>query len=122
MTIKSQRSNHTYFLPFKFVEYMEQNFVSTAGSETFYMYAKSLLTAYIMFGVEQNPGFNQISHSLSLDAWEEMSRRKVLSTEENYLELILQSYERRELGLKKIFFSSAEAMSAGISGWHTQFL
>ena len=121
--IKSQRAHHTYFYPDRVAEYMEMNFVAgETQAESLYLHAKSLLTTYIMFGVDQNPGFNQISHSLGLDAWEEMSRRKVLSTEDDYLELVLQSYERREPGLKKIFFSSAEAMSAGISGWHTQFL
>ena len=32
----------------------------------------------------------------------------------------MHTYERREPGLKKIFFRPAEAMSAGIGGWHTQ--
>ena len=63
--IKSQRAHHTYFYPDRVAEYMEMNFV--AGGETqaesLYLHAKSLLTTYIMFGVDHNPGFREISHS-----------------------------------------------------------
>ena len=79
------------------------------------MQAKSFLTAYVLYGVDQNPGFHQISHSLGLQTWDEMSKRKVLRTEEDFLELILNTYEGREPGLKKMFFTPAEARGVGIS-------
>ena len=48
-----------------------------------------------------------------------MSKRKVLRTEEDFLELILNTYEGREPGLKKMFFTPAEARGVGISAWHS---
>ena len=123
LIINSQKINHTYFYPGKLVEFMEVGFAGGQREnyrEATYLHAKSLLTTYIAFGVDQNPGFHQVSHSLGLETWEEMSRNKILRTEDDYLELILNTYERREPLLSKLFFTQEEARSAGISGWHTQ--
>ena len=114
LIVKSQRSSHTFFFPERFVVYMEQTLASgdiyLSHDQVIYEHAKSLLTTYILFGVDQNPGFQQISHSLGLEMWEEMSRRKFLRTEDDYLALILNTYESRECLLSKLFFTPEEAM------------
>ena len=82
LIIKSQRqrSNHTYFFT-EFLEYMEQSFALLL-----LLLPDSL--NIVLCGPES--GLHQISHSLGLETLEEISR-KVLSTKDDFLELILKT-------------------------------
>ena len=114
IVVKSQKTHHTFFFPGEVVNYIEGNL----SADSVYEHTLSLLTTYIMCGVDHNPGFHLISHTLALQTWAQMSKKHLLRNTDDYLELILNTYERREPGLKKMFFTPGEAENLPIEARH----
>ena len=65
------------------------------------VHAENLLRVYIMFGCDQCPGFFGICHSSGLLVFDAKSRHKALSSENDFLELIIETYQSKNNGVKR---------------------
>ena len=67
-----------------------------------------------MFGCDQCPGFYGICHSSGLSVFDAKSRHKALSSENDFLELIISTYQTKNTGVKRFMLDgqSIEAKHA----------
>ena len=72
------------------------------SSESLARYTKSLLQAFVLFGCDLSPGFVGISHSLALRTFDDITMKKLLESKEDFLYLILKTYEKKNAGLKRM--------------------
>ena len=97
-----QNLNPSYFYPRVFIEYLEKNF-KLNDWDSLMQHVGNLVETYIMFGSDHNLKFENISHSFALTVWNELSRTMILSTEDDFLLLVLKIYEKKYKEVKRFF-------------------
>ena len=97
IVVKSFNQLLPFFYPKTYIRYIEDNFLSDSPL----VHAENLLRVYIMFGCDQCPGFFGICHSSGLLVFDAKSRHKALSTENDFLELIIETYQSKNNGVKR---------------------
>ena len=60
------------------------------------------LQAFVLFGCELSPGFVGISHNSALRTFDDITMKKLLDSKEDFLYLILKTYEKKNTGLKRM--------------------
>ena len=98
IVVKSFNQLLPYFYPEIYISYLEENF----SSDSLVVHTENLLRVYILFGCDQCPGFYGICHSSALSVFDEKSRHKALSSEDDFLELIISTYQAKNTGVKRI--------------------
>ena len=98
VVVKSSNQVLPYFIPQAYIKYVEENFSNDSSPQ---VHAENMLQVYILFGVDQNPGFYGICHSAGLFVFDVMSRQRALSTQDDFLELILETYKNKNTGVKR---------------------
>ena len=90
----------SFFYPHKYLDYMKTKF--DCSSQNLARYAKSLLQAFVLFGCDLSPGFVGISHNLALTTFDDITTQKLLVSKEDFLYLILKTYEKKNIGMKRM--------------------
>ena len=95
----------SYFNPKKYVEYMKATFKFSDGRQLS-RFGRALLRTYILYGCDMCPGWVSLGHSVGMYTFDEISKTRLLKTHEDYLYLVLKSYETKNKGLNRLFLSS----------------
>ena len=99
----------SFFYPNEYLDYMKTKF--DCSSESLARYTKSLLQAFVLFGCDLSPGFVGISHNLALRTFDDITMKKLLESKEDFLYLILKTYEKKNAGLKRMMNIDDKSLS-----------
>ena len=99
-----------FFSPRKMVDYMRNNYVGDDIEKK----CLSLLKAYALWGCDYLPGFFSINHGLGMMSFDELCRKKVISSTNDFLELILMTYQNKNPLLKRHYTESPETVESRI--------
>ena len=95
-----------FFSPQKVVDYMRSNYVGDDIEKK----CLSLLKAYALWGCDYLPGFFSINHGLGMMSFDELCRKQVISSTNDFLELILKTYQNKNHLLKRLYTESPETV------------
>lgn len=100
MIVKSGKNMvPSFFNPLKVCQYMRDSYPQPVLES-----AEGLLKAYILMGCDSNPGFVNVSHASGLWSFDERGQNgDALTSNMDLLSLILDVYEKRNPGLKRMF-------------------
>ena len=95
-----------YFYPMKMVDYMKNNYVG----ENMEQICSRLLQTYALWGCDYLPGFFGINHGLGMMSFDEFCKKKVISSTNDFLELIMTTYQNKNSLLKRLFPKCTESV------------
>ena len=104
LVVKSFNQVLPYFYPNCVINYFEENFSSNSPV---LVHAKNMLRVYLIFGADQTPGFYGLCHSAGLMVFDATSRQKALTEENDFLELIVDTYVFKNSGVKRFMIDSS---------------
>ena len=91
-----------YFYPAKILDFLEEN-LNLQTNEDLIQMSEALLRTYSLYGSDYSPTFYSISHSLGFRALQEMCLTSVPETDEDFLRLVVKTYQDKNTTLRRMF-------------------
>ena len=101
---------NSYFYPKHVMNYYKTEFDLDTQNKVL-QHAKNVVKAYCYFGNDSCPGFNKITHGYGLSVFNEMRKSQEISSENDFMKLILKVYEKKNKSQQHLFPSSKQEMS-----------
>ena len=102
----------SFFYSSVYLDYIKTKF--ECSTENVARYTRSLLQAFVLFGCDLTPGFVGIGHNLGLTTFDEIATQKVPVSKEDFIYLILKTYEKKNVGIKRMMNIDDENLSIAL--------
>ena len=92
----------SYFHARNVVEFIQSDF-KVESNEDLLNQSKAMLRTYALLGCDYNPSFYGVTHNLGMRTLQEMSQKRILKSQDDFLQLIVKVYQHKNQTLKRMF-------------------